>query len=155
MNRTLLTKWKAQLLFLISLIVIVMAFVSCGGGGGGGDSSSSNPLPESHAPVISNMILNRTSAFLYEGGGAVYVEGTFNFIDEGADMQFCTLCVSGPTGDVCENVNMPGAEGVTLGQGWIATMADTTVLGLWGWGFNCTDSNGDWGNTLGGTFLVY
>jgi hypothetical protein len=139
-------------LFILFLVVLLFT-LSCGGGGG---SSSDSGSGTNSTPSISNLSISPNSATLNQGGGAITVTITLNFIDNGGDLSTATFFDyfnNGKNG-VGTPTPIPGVNGQTSGIFRTIVILPTTQIGTHTGGVYVTDSGGRESNWLKGTFTV-
>jgi hypothetical protein len=125
--------------------------VSCGGGGGGGGSST-----ETGIPSISNLRYSPQTVTQNQGGGAVRVTATIDFIDQEGDLATLTINVYNAQG-VLVATGSPSLQNV-LGRtsDSIQIYQDVSTANIVDYPFDIyvTDAKGNVSNTLTGTFRV-
>jgi hypothetical protein len=104
---------------LLALLPIALLLFGCGSDGDGDGGT---------APGISNLEYSPNSAHVGEGGGAVTVTGTMDFVDPDGDLDFVRFryrpC---GTGDWTNNdVDITGVSGLTSGTITFTGYIDTT-----------------------------
>ena len=134
-----------KITLLISIIVISV-LTACGGGGGGGGGSSS-----ATAPGISNLQYSPNTATVGQGGGAVTVNGTVDFIDNEGDVS--TLIINSSDG-TSTTVQISGVDGITAGTIAVVAVVDTSIAGNFPFTVYIRDKTGLKSNELTGTFTV-
>lgn len=129
--------------FSILNAFVLLLLIACGGGGGD-DGNGGN------IPGISNLQYSPKSASLNEGGGAVTVTGTIDFVDLDGDV--VSLTISGSSTTTVLPVSNLG--GITAGSIAIVAVVETTSAGDFPFSISITDSKGSVSNTLIGSFIV-
>ncbi len=134
----------------VVLLAFAVSLFGCGGGGG-----SSTPPPDNDVPSISNLSFSPTSAHVGDGGGAVTVTGSYNFIDPDGDISTINIHwvdTLGHSGTISGAANLGGA---TVGTGvWAVVGASTAVATTYSFDFYVIDSIGNISNHLTGTWIV-
>jgi len=136
-------------------ITVLLGLAGCGGGGDGGGGV----ILVNSTPSISNLQYSPTSATLNQGGGSITINGTYDFIDNGADLAGGSVTVKAFDLNNIQtiNTNTPitaNVAGLTSGTLSGPATADTTVAGTFNFILYITDSNGNKSNELTGTFTV-
>ncbi len=115
-----------------------------------GCSNGSSPTSPSNAPAISNLNYSPRTATVGQGGGAVTVTGTIDFIDLDGDVT--TLILSTTGGEISGPIQ--GISGMTNGTIAITAIVSTTTAGNYSFQVWVVDSRGNASNKLTGTFTV-
>lgn len=118
-----------------------VAIASCGGGGGG---------EPAHVPSITNLKYSPAAA-LQVPGGTVAINGTLDFVDDGADISALRMR-SDAGADV--TVQLPTAAGVKAGTGSATFIVSIDLVGQYNFEIWLVDSQGNASNRLSGTFEV-
>ena len=116
------------------------------------------PIQVDSRPTISNLRFAPQSATLNQGGGAVTVVGSYDFIDAGGDLAggTVTLTVLDSNNNVLDSTttaltNITGVtSGILSGPATVPTTAARTLH----FTIFITDSKGNKSNTLSGSFTV-
>jgi hypothetical protein len=142
--------------FSFLALVFLLLTLSCSGGGGGGSSSGGGSGVNS-TPAISNLSYYPNQTTLNQGGGAVSVTYTFNYIDNGGDLSTLTLFYYDSSGNLVLNnpVTIQGVSGKTSGTIQGTVIFPTTARFTWTGGGYVTDAGGRQSNRLTATFTVY
>jgi len=142
----------------VTMGLCMAALLGLAGCGGGGDGGGGVILVNS-TPSISNLQYSPTSATLNQGGGSITINGTYDFIDNGADLAGGSVTVKAFDINNIQTVNTntpitANVAGLTSGTLSGPATADTTVAGTFNFILYITDSNGNKSNELTGTFTV-
>ncbi|MHB0929423.1 MAG: hypothetical protein ACYC3W_11085 [Candidatus Nanopelagicales bacterium] len=146
--------FTAKAVCLLGVLLFALLVTSgCGGGGstnGGGNGAGGTP------PAISNAVVSPTSAQLNQGGGAINVNLTMNFVDPDGDVVSFTLDVFDQSNTRISTHTYPisGVSGVTSGVINGIFVVETTTVGSWTTHIYVTDADGALSNTLVGTFSI-
>jgi hypothetical protein len=136
-------------------IIVFLSLTGCGDGGGGGTIV----YFVNSTPSISNLHYSPTSATLNQGGGSIAINGTYDFIDYGADLAGGSVTVKAFNLNNIQTINTTtpitgNIAGLTSGTLTGPATADTTVAGTFNFVLYITDSKGNKSNELTGTFTV-
>jgi len=136
---------------LSSLLVLfgIVFITACGSGGGG--SSGGSPSSGGTAPTISNLTYSPTGATVGQGGGAVTVTLSMNFIDADGDITTGRITSSG---GVDVSGALAGMSGLTSGSLQMQLASGTSQAGNWTFQVWVVDGQGNASNKLSGTFTV-
>jgi len=134
-----------------------MAILLVIGCGGGSDNDSHTPSGPGTAPGISNLQYSPASVNQGEGGGAVSLDGAFDFIDPDGDVDFCRFsgrrCGTGPVQH--NDFDIPGVDGLTIGTVWFVSYIDTTCPpGSYQGIISVFDKQGNQSNELSATLTI-
>ncbi len=100
--------------------------------------------------IMQNLQYFPQSASLNEGGGAVTVNGSIDFVDKDGDI--VKLFIRGNSGS--ESIDIQGASGLTSGTIAVVAVVDTTTAGNFPFDVEVSDATNKLSNTLTGSFTV-
>jgi hypothetical protein len=140
-------------LFFLALVFLLLT-LSCGGGG---SSSGGGSGGDSGTPAISNLVISPTKAALGQGGGAVTVNVSYDFVDSGGDLVSGTTFYYDKNGDTILSAPAPitGVTGKTFGHIIGHLVMPTTERGATNGGGYVTDAGGRQSNRLFASFTVF
>jgi hypothetical protein len=146
-----------KIFLLLIAMLFAVAFTACGGGDEGGGGGNQPPVDST--PSISNLQYSPSSATLNQGGGAITVYGSYDFIDHGGDLNggFVTIKVYDQNNNLTSNTSTPftgDITGITSGTLGGPVTVNTTVAGIFRFVLQITDGKGNKSNELTGIFTV-
>jgi hypothetical protein len=139
--------------FLLNILICIITIITIGcSSSSGGDSLSNASGGDSlgNAPGISNFSYSPSSAVLNQGGGAITVDATFEFVDQDGDI---TTLISQKNNETETSIEI-NTNSHTNGSMEIIAAIITTEKGTQTYKIHVKDAKGNKSNILTGTFLV-